>query len=135
MVKSRVKKNVSKNVRSVMKLSFELDCVGCAKKYIHKHASSKPYEFAGKSESGCKAHDIRALLQRKSGKARQKKSWSSSHSDLMRVILEVFGDKHLTITPAVFEFKEDFLRKKAAELALPRSQPASPKPARGSYTP
>lgn len=132
MVRLRSKKCAKKTSRGFLKLNFELECACCSKRYQQHTSNVRGSEFFPRGESAEKALNINALLGSKSECRRRRKSWTASHSDLLRILLEVFGEKHLIISPAVFDVKEEFIRKKASELAAAQSRSVSPAPVRAS---
>lgn len=116
MTKGRVKNSTSKNLKNMMKINFELECLQCQEKYSHNHIVNQPYKF--KSESKDSEMDIRNLFQQKNLKRRKRRVWSSSHDSLLKIIIDVFGDKYLPISTSIFDSKEEFIEKKVASLKL-----------------
>lgn len=129
MVKSSLRKLGRKFPQTALKMSFELDCARCDKKYLRRHASSHGCEFVPKDDSSCRAFDIRALVGHKSSKKRKRRCWTPSHAHMLRIILDVFGGSYLPVAALAFEHSEEMLQRKAAEILAERAPSPAPSPA------
>lgn len=131
MGRPKARKNIKRVSDGLMRLNFELECACCAKRYQHQHGSRRG-EFVCRGGTGEKALSIRALLGGPIGPGRRRKQWTATHSELLRIMLEVFGEKHLAVSSVVFDAKEEFLRRKADELAAMATRSPSPAPMRST---
>ena len=123
MARFKTQKTANRASHATLSAELTLECTDCDQCY-RRHASGRLHAFARSEGVGGRALDARALLKKRAaGPGRKRKLWTPAPSALLRVIVGVFGEEHLAVSQVVFDFGQDFLRKKAAELLAP---PASP---------
>lgn len=134
MANFRLKKSGRKSAQTPLRMNFELECSCCDKQYLHRPVSGHPCEFVRRDEPSGKSLDIRALVGVKTTKKRKRRCWTESHSRMLAIILDVFGEGHLAVSRQIFEYTEQFLQRKVAEIQArrPRTVAPSPTPARAT---
>lgn len=129
------KKSARKSPSPALKVCFELECSRCEKSYRRRSNCGHGCEFVRKDDPASKALDIRALAGLKISKRRQRRCWTPSHAQMLRIILDVFGKQHLAVSSLVFEFSAEFLQRKAEELAAQPVRSVAPSPLPFKATP